>query len=129
MRRESNSERQAWTEFVDGKSEAAPVNKFGNKRTFFNGKWYPSQHEANWAAKLQPLAERGLITDYREQERIVLVPGDGKLRPIVYIADFTFVEDGRKRVLDAKSKGTKTAVYRLKKKLAAMLLRIHIEEV
>ena len=127
MRRESQSERAAWTELIDGKNDDAPVNKYGAKRTLFNGKWYASKREADYAARLLPLVERGLITDYKEQERIVLVPGDGKLRPIVYVADFTFVENGKRRVLDAK--GAKTQVYRLKKRMAALLLGVQIEEV
>jgi len=126
--RERKGEREAWTAFVEGGAvEAAPANKFGAKRTFFNGKWYASEREAKYAAKLQPLAERGLITEYKEQDRIVLVPKDGKLRSIVYVADFTFKDNGKFRVLDAK--GYKTQVYRLKKRMAALLLGITIEEV
>jgi hypothetical protein len=57
----------------------------------------------------------------------VLVPGDGKLRPIIYIADFYYTDlDGTPHVVDAK--GFKTQVYRLKKRMAALLLNITIEE-
>jgi hypothetical protein len=121
------SHRAEWTAFIEGK-EAAPASKYHNKRIEFNGKVYDSVREAGWAANFQALRDRGLIVDYKEQERIVLVPGDGKLRPIVYVADFTFVEaaTGRKRVMDAK--GFKTQVYRLKKRMAALLLGIEIEE-
>ena len=129
MRRESKAERAAWTEFVTGQKTCAGDrgSKFGNKRVFFNGKWYPSQLEANWAAKLQPLAERGQIKHYQEQKRITLVPGDGKLRPIIFVADFYWVDlDGTPHVADAK--GFKHPVYRLKKRLAALLLRVEIEE-
>lgn len=126
MRRESNAERKAWTEHVAGAS--VPGSKFGNKRTPFNGKRYDSQREANVACKLQALHKAGQILDYEEQRRLVLVPGNGKLRPIVYVADFYYVDlDGTPHVLDAK--GFKTQVYRLKKRLAALLLRIEIEEV
>ena len=125
MRRDS--QRAAWTAFVEGK-EPAPVSKYGNRRVEFNGKMYDSVREAGWAANFQALRDRGLITDYKEQYRIVLIPGDGKLRPIIYVADFTFEETmtGRKRVMDAK--GFKTPVYRLKKRMAALLLGIEIEE-
>ena len=128
MRRESQSERAAWTAFIDGDTSQAPKSKFGNKRVEFNGKMYDSQREAGVAAKLQALERTGKIREYREQHRIQLVPGDGKLRPVVYVADFYYVDlDGTPHVLDAK--GFKTAVYRLKKRLAALLLRIEIEEV
>ena len=123
-----DSQRAAWTTYVEG-TEVAPANKYGSKRTFFNGKWYASVREAGWAANLQPLVERGLIVDYKEQDRIVLVPGDGKLRPIVYVADFTYTDNltGKRHVLDAK--GFKTQVYRLKKRMAQLLLGIEIEEI
>lgn len=118
-----DSQRAAWTAFVEGNGAAKP-SKYGNERT----RGYASKREADYAAKMQALASRGLIKDYEEQKRITLVPGNGKLRPIVYVADFYYVDlDGEPHVLDAK--GFKTAVYRLKKRLAALLLHIEIEEV
>lgn len=127
MRRESQSERAAWTAHIEG-AAAAPRSKYGNRRVEFKGRMYDSQREANEAAKLQILADVGRIKDYEEQKRIVLVPGNGKLRPIIYVADFYYVDlDGAPHVLDAK--GYKTPVYRLKRRMAALLLRIEIEEV
>ena len=130
-RRSVERDRAAWTAWGESggtQTVEAPVSKYGNRRVLFNGKWYASKREADVAAKLQPLAERGLIKDYQEQKRITLVPGDGKLRPVVYVADFYYCDpDGTPHVLDAK--GFKTQVYRLKKRLAALLLRISIEEV
>lgn len=122
MRRESKSEREAWTAFIDG--EQAKTNKYGNKRS--GG--YASKHEADHATKLWALESRGLIKDLREQVRITLVPANGKLRAITYIADFEYYDlNGKRHVVDAK--GFKTQVYRLKKKLAQMLLGLEIEEV
>ena len=121
MRRDS--QRAAWTAFVEGK-EATKASKYGNERT----RGYASKREADYAAKMQALASRGLIKDYEEQKRITLVPGNGQLRPIVYVADFYYIDDsGKPHVLD--SKGFKTQVYRLKKRMAALLLGIEIEEV
>ena len=115
--------RAAWTEFVEGQ-EARKPSKYGNERT----RGYASKREADYAAKMQALASRGLIKNYEEQKRIVLVPGNGKLRPIVYVSDFYYVDqDGKPHLLDAK--GFKTQVYRLKKRMAALLLGIEIEEV
>jgi hypothetical protein len=117
------SDREAWTAFVEGR-EAKPANKYSAIR---EGK-YASKREAACAASLHALASRGLIRDLREQERIVLVPGNGKLRPVVYVADFTYLDDGgRRHVVDAK--GYKHPIYRLKKRMAALLLGIEIEEV
>jgi hypothetical protein len=121
MRRESTAERAAWTRYVDGGE--AKVNKYSAERT---GK-YASRHEAEVAASLAALERAGKIKELREQVRIVLVPQNGKLRAVVYVADFTYQDENGLHVLDAK--GFKTPVYRLKKRLAALLLGITIEEV
>ena len=115
-------EREAWTAFVEGRD--AKTNKYGSERK--NG--YASIHEANAAVNYQALARSGKIKDYEEQKRITLVPGDGKLRSIIYVADFYYTDpDGTPHVVDAK--GFKTQVYRLKKRMAALLLHIEIEEI
>ena len=120
--RERRGEREAWTAYFEGRE--AKTNKYGAERK--NG--YASIHEADAAVNFQALARSGKIKNYEEQKRIILVPGDGKLRPVVYIADFYYTDlDGMPHVVDAK--GFKTQVYRLKKRLAALLLHIEIEEV
>jgi Protein of unknown function (DUF1064) len=114
--------REAWTAMVEGR--APKRSKYGAVRT--DG--YASKREARTAAALHALARAGQIKDLREQVPIVLVPRNGKLRAVTYIADFTYSDpDGIKHYLDAK--GFKTPVYRLKKRLAALLLNIEIEEV
>ena len=124
MRRETKAERAAWTALIDGSAAPAAVNKYGNERA---GK-YASKHEADTAGKLHALAAAGAIHNLEEQKRIVLVPSNGKLRAIVYVADFHYVDkDGKRHVVDAK--GFKTQVYRLKKRMAALLLNVTIEEV
>jgi len=122
MRRESSQERALWTALVEG--SAPRKNKYGNQR---EGK-YASKREASVAASLCALERAGHIKCLREQHPLVLVPSDGKLRAVTYIADFTYIDQqGQYHVLDAK--GFKTPVYRLKKRLAALLLGIKIEEV
>lgn len=114
--------REAWTRYVDG-GEATRGNKYGAERA---GN-YASKHEAEAAVKFDALFRAGKIADLREQHRITLIPGDGKLRPVVYVADFTYTDENGFHVVDAK--GYKTAIYRLKKRMAALLLGIQIEEV
>lgn len=124
MRRETKAERAAWSKhFAPFEPFNAP-SKFGNERA---GK-YHSKYEAEVAGKLAALERMGKIRDLQEQVRIVLVPGNGRLRPIVYVADFIYFDlEGIKHILDAK--GFKTQVYRLKKRMAALLLNVIIEEV
>jgi hypothetical protein len=106
----------------------AQGEKYGMKRTFYNGRWFDSQREANVAVGLEALESQGKIKNLDFQVPIILVPKDGKLRAIIYRADFVYFDpDGTRHVLDAK--GFKTKEYRLKKKLAAMLLGLEIEEV
>lgn len=114
-------EREAWTAYFEGRD--AKENKYGNER----GE-YASKHEAEEAAKLHALASRGVITDLQEQVRFTLIPGDGKLRPITYIADFCWRENGEQVVADAKGY-TKNPVYRLKKKMLKLLHGIDIREI
>ena len=111
VRRESKAERAAWTEFVQGADSDPKANKYGAVRK--NG--YASKHEADAAAKYQLLASRGIIREYQEQFRITLVPGNGKLRPVVYVADFKYIDDDGLHIVDTKSVFTaKLPVYRLK---------------
>ena len=124
--KERRGEREAWTAFVEGR-DAARGNKFGIAPKDERGK-YASKHESQVAQNLAALASRGLITDLQEQVRITLIPKNGKLRSIVYIADFQYRDpEGKLHTLDAK--GFKTQVYRLKKTLAGHMLGLEIEEV
>ena len=129
MRRETRAERDAWTEFIDGEISSPKANKYGAVRTEFNGKKYASRREAFAAANYQALQAAGIIKNLREQHPIVLVQGDGKIRPVVWIADFTYFDTETNEFHAIDVKGFKTPVYRLKKRLAALLLGIKIEEV
>ena len=116
------AEREAWTAFVEGR-EAKPQSKYGNEKS---GK-YASKHESETAGKLATWQRMGAIWDLQEQVPIILIPGNGRVRPIKYIADFTYQDKDGLHVIDAK--GFKTQVYRLKKKMASLLLGISIEDV
>lgn len=115
------SDREVWTAFIEGRRPKQ--NKYGNRRT----RAFASDHEAEVAGNLAALEKAGKITKLKYQVPFVLVYGDGKTRPIKYVADFTyFDEDGDFHIGDAK--GAKTAVYRLKKKMMWLLLDLEIEE-
>lgn len=117
-------QRQAWTDYVQCADKlSVKPNKYGAERK--NG--YASKREADEAAKLAILASRGVIHELREQVSFTLVEGNGKIRPIRYVADFTWKEDGLLVVADAKGYD-KNQVYRLKKKLMKLLLGIDIRE-
>lgn len=121
--RQSKRDREAWTALVEGRKEKKP-SKYNNEKTggFDSGK------EADYAIRFDALARAGKVTNLQYQVPIMLVAGKGKTRPITYVADFVFQDlDGITHVVDAK--GFKTQVYRIKKKIAKLLLDIEIEEV
>ena len=98
------------------------MTKYGSVRT--NG--YMSKKEANDAAGFSALARAGKIQDFREQVKFILVPGKEKVRAITYIADFTYWDENGYHVCD--SKGYRTEVYRIKRKLMYLLHGITVEE-
>jgi Protein of unknown function (DUF1064) len=123
MRRETAAEREAWTAHIEGK-QVVRANKYGAER---EGK-YASKREAKVAAELAAMERCGAIKNLREQVSYTLVPGQGKIRPIRYVADFVYRDENAVlHVCDAKGYA-KNPVYRLKKKLMLLLHGISIEE-
>lgn len=93
---------------------------------------YASRKEANRAVELRMLADRGIIQDLKEQVRFQLLPANKNLgysRPLVYVADFVYVEPEFPRTVVEDAKGFQTPVYKLKKRLMRQLLNITIAEV
>ncbi len=100
------------------------MSKYRNIR--HNG--YASKREANRAAELQALQAAGKITELREQVRYVLLPPCPDYpRPLVYVADFVYVEDSKLHIEDVK--GYRTEVYKIKKRLMLQLHQHAIEEI
>lgn len=86
-----------------------------------DGITFDSRKEAYRYLALKGMEEDGIIENLRRQVRYELVPAfdvDGKhYRPVFYVADFVYVEDGKEVVEDVK--GVRTDTYRLKSKLFA----------
>lgn len=98
------------------------MNKYHAKKTFYMGVEYDSKHEAQVAYELDMLQRAHKISNLQKQVKFVLqdkfINNQGKtVRPIFYIADFTYEENGQKYAIDAKSSATRTQVYMVKKKL------------
>lgn len=96
-------------------------SKYHAKKTTVDGITFDSKREADRYLVLKSMEEDGIIGDLRRQVRYELIPAfdvDGKhYRPVYYVADFVYVEDGKEVVEDVK--GMRTDVYRLKSKLFA----------
>jgi uncharacterized protein DUF1064 len=105
-------------------------SKYGNRR-FVNeeGRWDSKREYARWC-DLKLLQSSGKISELRRQVVYDLLPqctlGGRRHRPIRFVADFVYIEDGEKKVED--SKGFKNRLYMLKRRLMWQLLGIEVIE-
>jgi hypothetical protein len=97
------------------------VRKYYNKKPVVDGITFDSQKEANYYCELKIKKRAGKIKDFELQPEFLLQEGfrdkSGKWhRPIKYRADFKIkYPDNREEIIDTK--GHKTGIYRIKKKL------------
>lgn len=111
------------------------MNKYGNKKVTIYGIQFDSQHEATRWCELKYMERAGLIKNLVRQMPITLLPAQrnekGKVieRPVKYVADFMYEENGKQVVEDAKSPATRTPEYIIKRKLLLYLYGIRIKEV
>lgn len=105
-------------------------SKYHAKKTTVDGITFDSRREAYRYLALKSMEKDGAIEDLRRQVRYELVPAfdvDGKhYRPVYYVADFTYRENGHEVIEDVK--GMKTDVYKLKAKLVAYRYGMNIRE-
>ena len=105
-------------------------SKYLAKKTVVDGITFDSRREADRYLVLKCMEEDGAIEDLRRQVRYELVPAfdvdDRHYRPVYYVADFVYVEDGKTVVEDVK--GMRTDVYKLKSKLFARRYGMSIKE-
>lgn len=105
-------------------------SKYHARKTTVDGITFDSRREAYRFLELKGMEEDGAIGNLRRQVRYELVPAfdvDGRhYRPVYYVADFAYVEDGKEVVEDVK--GMRTDVYKLKSKLFARRYGMSIKE-
>jgi hypothetical protein len=103
------------------------ANKYRARRTTVDNVVFHSAKEARRYIELKALEQGGVITKLQLQPKYPLVVNG--LRIATYVADFVFIDDqGQTVVEDVKSEGTKTPVYRLKKKIMKALYNIDVVE-
>lgn len=122
-------------------------NKYKNKKVTIDGKTFDSKKEANRYFNLKLLEKGGAIKNLQTQVKYVLIPaqyegtgeyytrgkykGEEKKRlvekEISYRADFVYEQDGQTIVEDTK--GFKTDVYVMKRKMMLYFHNIKIREV
>ena len=97
------------------------MSKYRSKKIIIDGITFDSKRESDRYVELKLLERCGKIKDLELQHKFVLQPSfkkNGKtIRAITYIADFTYFDLERMRIVVEDVKGYKTEVYRLKKKM------------
>lgn len=95
--------------------------KYHNRRTVYNGVVYDSKKEAKRSYELEMLQRAGYIHSLERQKRIELQESfrirGTSIRAITYIADFYYYDNIKKTWVVEDTKGFRTDVYKLKKKL------------
>lgn len=95
------------------------MSKYHNKRVLYKDMMFDSRKERDYYIILETLLNHGQISDLKWQVPFELQPKfkfKGKtIRPITYIADFTYIKDGQLVIVDTK--GYRTDIYKLKKKM------------
>lgn len=116
-----------------GNSINLKQSKYKNKKCIYNGIKFDSKKEMAYYIKLKMLEEKGKIKKLELQKTYELQPSfkvNGKTyRKITYKADFSYVstEDDKLHIVDTK--GFRTEVYKLKRKMFAYKYGIEIEEI
>lgn len=107
------------------RTEKKKKGKYKNEKTETNGIKFDSKKEARRYMELRQLETVGKISDlklqhtFTLQEAFTTESGD-RIQAIKYIADFTYIEDGKFVVEDVKSPATRSnPVYRMKNKMMA----------
>lgn len=97
------------------------MNKYGNRKIYFDGIYFDSILEKNRYIQLKLLEKAKEIKDLRRQVKYVIQPSYKKnnktIRSINYIADFVYYDLKKNRTIVEDTKGFKNDVYKLKKKI------------
>jgi dsDNA-binding SOS-regulon protein len=101
-----------------------PKHKFGAKPTTVDGIRFASKKEADRYGQLKLLEYAGKVKVLVLQAKYP-IDVNGK-HICIYIADFSYIENGKEVIEDCK--GVRTPVYLLKKKLMKALYGIDILE-
>lgn len=106
-------------------------SKYHNKKTIVDGIKFDSKKESKRYNQLKLLENLGIIKKLKRQVKFELQPSfkfeDKTIKAINYIADFTYYENDKLVVEDTK--GMRTEVYKIKKKMFMYKYGIDIKEI
>ena len=114
------------------KKVAQNGSKYGNKKIEVLGIKFDSKREARRYLDLKAMEAAGQIQNLQLQVKFLLLPSqrvDGKAveKPVYYVADFQYKQNGKTIVED--SKGHRTKDYILKRKMLLYFHGIQVREV
>lgn len=92
-------------------------SKYHNKKTVVDGIKFDSQKEAKRYQELKMLQQGGKIAELRLQVPFLLIPKQQSERAVKYIADFVYLDIASGDMVVEDTKGYRTDVYKLKRKL------------
>ena len=104
------------------------MSKYGNTKIRVDGRLFDSKAEAARWQELQLLERAGEITELERQVEYELIPKQKGERAVKYIADFRYKDHEGNTVVE-DTKGVKTPVYILKRKLLLWVHGIRVREV
>lgn len=108
--------------------------KYKNTKIEIDGFSFDSKKEGEYYQKLRILESKGIIKGLLMQVTFILIASqklsNGKTeRPVTYIADFVYTENGKEYVIDVKSPMTrKLPAYVIKRKLMKFIHNKEIHE-
>ena len=102
--------------------------KYNNTKIRVDGRLFDSKAEAARWQELQLLERAGEIAELERQVEYELIPKQKGERAVKYIADFRYKDHEGETVVE-DTKGVKTPVYILKRKLLLWVHGIRIREV
>jgi hypothetical protein len=102
------------------------VSKYHAQKETVDGITFASRKEAKRYRELKLLERANAITDLKLQVPFPLIHKSKYGREVKYIADFVYTEDGKTVVEDTK--GYRTDVYKIKRRLMQELYSITIKE-
>lgn len=107
-------------------------NKYRNEKTTRDGIVFDSKKEARRYSQLKALESAGKIYELERQVHFELIPNQRTskelLRKCEYVADFTYKDEEGNYIVE-DTKGFRTDVYKIKKKLMYYFHNIEIKEV
>ena len=97
------------------------MSKYRSKKIIIDGISFDSKREGNRFLELKMLERAGKIKDLQLQHKFELQPSFRKngrtIRAITYVADFTYFDLEKMKIVVEDVKGFKTDIYSVKKKL------------